>query len=69
MTRGIWLALAAVPVSAHVMSMSSGDLIVEGVRGHYELRMPQYEVAHIKDPNRSIFENIHFSSGGRAARQ
>jgi hypothetical protein len=40
---------------------------VEGSRGHYELRMPQYEVAHIKDPNRSIFENIHFSSGGREA--
>jgi len=68
MTRGIWLALAALPAAAHVMSMSSGDLTVQGVRGHYELRMPQYEVAHIKDPNRSIFENIHFSSGGREAR-
>lgn len=68
MTRGIWLALAAMPVAAHVMSLSSGDLTVQGQRGHYELRMPQYEVAHIKDPERSIFENIHFSSGGRDAR-
>ena len=68
MNRGLWLALAAWPLSAHVLSMSSGDLTVEGQRGHYELRMPQYEVAHIKDPNRSIFENIHFSSGGREAR-
>jgi hypothetical protein len=50
------------------MSMSSGDLTVEGARAHYELRMPLYEVAHIKDPDRSIFENIHFSSGLREAR-
>jgi hypothetical protein len=56
------------PAWAHVMSMSSGDLTVEGARGHYELRMPLYEVAHIKDPDRSIFENIHFSSGLREAR-
>jgi hypothetical protein len=45
------------------MSMSSGDLTVQGTRGHYELRMPIYEVAHIKDPDRSIFEHIRFSSG------
>ena len=68
MTKGIWLALAVLPASAHVLSMSSGDLTIDGQRGHYELRMPQYEVAHIKDPNRSIFENIHFSSGGHEAR-
>ncbi|HUI77372.1 MAG TPA: HupE/UreJ family protein [Bryobacteraceae bacterium] len=68
MIRGVWLAFAALPISAHVLSMSSGDLSVEGRRAHYELRMPQYEVAHIKDPNRSIFENIHFSSGGHEAR-
>jgi len=68
MTRCLLLMLAALPLSAHVMSMSSGDLTVQGPHGHYELRMPQYEVAHIKDPNRSIFENIHFSNGGREAR-
>jgi HupE/UreJ protein len=68
MTRLLCLALAVVPVSAHVLSMSSGDLTIEGQRGHYELRMPQYEVAHIKDPNRSIFENIHFFSAGHEAR-
>ena len=68
MTRVVWLALLPWPALAHVMSMSSGDLTVEGARGHYELRMPLYEVAHIKDPDRSIFENIHFSSGLREAR-
>lgn len=68
MNWGIWLAFAALPLSAHVMSLSSGDLTVDGQRAHYELRMPQYEVAHIKDPNRSIFQNIHFSSGGQEAK-
>jgi hypothetical protein len=68
MSSLVWLALLPLPAWAHVMSMSSGDLTVEGARGHYELRMPLYEVAHIKDPDRSIFENIHFSSGLREAR-
>jgi hypothetical protein len=68
MTRVVWLALLPLAAWAHVMSMSSGDLTVEGARAHYELRMPLYEVAHIKDPDRSIFENIHFSSGLREAR-
>ena len=68
MTRALWLAALAAPAFAHVMSLSSGDLTVNGSRGHYELRMPLYELTHIKDPSRSIFQNIHFSSGGREAR-
>ncbi len=68
MRLGVWLLLPVLPGYAHVMSMSSGDLTVEGARGHYELRMPLYEVAHIKNPETSILENIHFSSGLRTAR-
>jgi hypothetical protein len=49
------------------MSMSSGDLTVDGARAHYELRMPLYELIHIKDPDRSLFDNIHFSSRLREA--
>jgi hypothetical protein len=30
----------ALPIYAHVMSMSTGDVKVEGNRAHYELRMP-----------------------------
>jgi hypothetical protein len=60
--------LAARQADSHVMSMSSGDLTVTGARAHYELRMPLYEVAHIKDPENSIFRSIHFSSGLREAR-
>ena len=68
MKRLAWLALASVPVSAHVMSMSSGDLTVDGARAHYELRMPLYELSHMKDPSRSIFQHIQFSSGFSKAR-
>ena len=49
-----------------MMSMSSGDLTVSGRRAHYELRMPLYEMAHVKEPERSLFEHIRFASGGEA---
>lgn len=68
MMRLLWLVVLAGPALGHVMSISSGDLTIAGDRGHYELRMPLYELTHMRDPSRSIFENIHFSSGGRTAR-
>jgi hypothetical protein len=67
----IWLGLMAWlawPAWAHVVSMSSGDLTIEGTRAHYELRMPQYEIAHVASPERILLEHIRFSSGGRDAR-
>lgn len=68
MTRGAWLVLLVSPAFGHVMSISSGDLTITGDRGHYELRMPLYELTHMRDPSHSIFQNIHFSSGGHTAR-
>ncbi len=68
MKRAAWLALVPWPLFAHAMSMSSGDLTITGDRGHYELRMPLYELAHIQNPSRSLFQNIHFSSAGREAK-
>jgi hypothetical protein len=47
--------------------MSSGDLNIEGSLGHYELRMPLYEVAHVRGPERALLEHIRFASGGREA--
>jgi hypothetical protein len=62
------LALLAFPAFAHVMSMSSGDLTIRGVQGHYEFRLPGYELPHIKNPEQSLLANISFSSGGRSAK-
>jgi hypothetical protein len=65
----VWLALAAWPGWAHMMSMSSGDLTVDGARAHYELRMPLYEMAHVADPAHGLLDRIRFSSGGREAQR
>jgi hypothetical protein len=58
--RRALLWLMAVPGYGHMMSMSSGDVLVEGERLRYELRMPIYEIQHIKDPDRDLFEHITF---------
>src|SRR5262249_46839089 len=38
--------------------ISSGDLKVEGAVARYELRMPLYEVAHVQDPETTLFEHF-----------
>ena len=60
-------ALLACPVFAHVMSMSSGDLIIRGTLAHYEFRLPLYEMPHVANPAHSLFAHIVFFSGGRPA--
>ena len=62
-------ALATLSIAfAHMMSMSTGDLTIRGDRAHYELRMPLYEIAHVKDADRTLLDHIRFSSGGAEAR-
>jgi hypothetical protein len=58
----------AVPLSAHMVSMSTGELKVDGNRAHYELRMPSYEVAHVREPEHTLLEHIRFKSGGAWAK-
>ena len=62
------LILAGLPLDAHVMSMSTGDIAVQGNRAHYELRMPVYEIADLKNPEPALFEHIHFSTAGQEGR-
>jgi len=59
---------AAIPVFGHMVSMSTGDLRVDGARAHYELRIPMYEVAHVRDPQHAFFEHINFKGRGGPAR-
>ena len=66
------LAIAVVSslaVGAHMVSMSTGDLRIEGTRATYELRMPLYEVAHVKDPERTLFEHIRFGDARLKSKQ
>lgn len=58
------LTLLPCSLAAHMVSMSSGELKVEGDRAHYELRMPMYEVAHVHDPARTLLEQVRFKAAG-----
>jgi len=59
------LAPAAWP---HAVSMSSGDLTIDGMRAHYELRMPLYEISHVASPERTLLEHVRFA-GAHAVNQ
>lgn len=63
-----WLLACPLPLAAHMVSMSTGELRVDGSRAHYELRMPTYEVAHVREPEHTLLEHIRFKSGGVWAR-
>ena len=56
------------PAFAHVVSMSSGDLTIDGAQARYELRMPLYELVHVPSPERTLLQHIRFASGGHDAR-
>jgi hypothetical protein len=70
--KGLWrisaLALwtIAAPAWAHVVSMSTGELRIDGPLADYELRIPMVEVAQMANPQ-SILEYIRFDGGHRTS--
>jgi hypothetical protein len=66
--KSVLLIAIAGPVFAHVVSLSTGDATLNGPRLDYELRMPLHEAAHMQQPERELFDNIHFTAEGRPAR-
>jgi HupE / UreJ protein len=64
MKKLCWLVVGAFPLTAHMVSMSTGDLKVDGNGAHYELRMPMYEVAHVREPEHTLLDHVGFKSGG-----
>jgi len=70
--KRLWLLAAPLPMAAHMVSMSTGELKVDGARAHYELRIPMYEVAHVREPEHTLLDHVRFKSGGawgKASRQ
>jgi hypothetical protein len=69
LTRSLaaFAALASAAAHAHVVSMSSGELNVEGRRASYELRMPMYELQHVALPERALLDQVKFGDGRRTA--
>jgi HupE / UreJ protein len=56
--------LLAASARAHVVSLSTGDLRVDGPTAVYELRIPMYEVAHAPNPA-TIIDHIRFAGAHR----
>ncbi|MGH9593109.1 MAG: hypothetical protein ACRD5L_08450 [Bryobacteraceae bacterium] len=54
-----FLVLVVVGVAQAQVSLSNGELRVEGRRASYELHMPMYEVAHVTNPETALLEQIH----------
>jgi HupE / UreJ protein len=64
-----WLlaALAAANAWGHAVSMSSGDLTIEGAHAHYTLRMPLYEISHTPHPEDALLAHIRFAGAQMTA--
>jgi hypothetical protein len=69
MKRLLLTVLAAVPAWAHMVSISTGDITLQGTRGTYEFRMPLYEIAHVEKPEQALRSAIRFFAWGQEARQ
>lgn len=68
MRRSLAAVLIAAPLYAHVVSMSTGELRVDGPLADYELRMPMYEVAHVANPE-TLLDHIRFAGAHRTSSQ
>lgn len=58
----------AFTAQAHVISMSSADLRIEGNRATWSLRIPIYEIQHVRTPEHTLLANVQFTSQGVTAR-
>ena len=52
----------AIPTEGHVVSMSSGELRVDGQHAVFELRMPAYEIQHVSNPQTALLDHIKFAN-------
>jgi hypothetical protein len=51
----------------HVVSMSNGELRVNGLTATYELRIPMYEVAHVANPGTALLDQVKFEGARRTS--
>lgn len=65
-SRVFALLTIAAPAWAHVVSMSTGELRIDGPLADYELRIPMVEVAQMANPA-SILDHIRFDGGHRTS--
>ena len=63
----ICCSTAAEYANAHVVSMSSGELHVDGRSATYELRIPMYEVAQLANPDNVLLDHVRFEGARRTS--
>ena len=68
MKLGFWFVAAALPLGAHMVSMSSGTLKIEGTRLVYQARIPLFEIPNMAGFDKLLFSEIRFSSKHGPAR-
>jgi hypothetical protein len=60
------LFVVAIPLWAHAVSISTGELRVDGAHATYELRIPMYEVAAMANPE-TLIDHIRFAGAQRTS--
>ena len=66
--RSLLLPLLSIGcVYAHVVSMSNGELRVNGRTATYELRIPMYEIAHVTNPETALLDQMNFEGAHRTS--
>ncbi|HSP68457.1 MAG TPA: HupE/UreJ family protein [Bryobacteraceae bacterium] len=65
--RSFLFVLLGSSAFGHVVSMSSGELHVEGRMATYELRIPMYEVAHVTNPETALLDHVKFEGAQRTS--
>jgi len=69
MRRLLLLLLPICSAYAHVVSMSNGELHVNGRTATYELRIPMYEIAHVTHPETALLDHVKFEGARRTSSQ
>ena len=63
----ILLLACAVPAFSHALSMSSGDLVLSGVRASYKLQIPMFELQHVPHPDVALPDSIRLEGAQRTS--
>jgi len=67
MHRRLFPFLICACAYAHVVSMSSGELHVDGRIATYELRIPMYELTHVTHPETDLLDQLKFEGARRTS--
>lgn len=59
--------LACGHASAHIVSISNGELRVDGRNATYQLRMPGYEIENVQHPEIALLDELRFAGATRTS--